>query len=769
MASEIKYLSLEGLARVVGHIKLNFGKRLSYSPNTTNGTITLLNDAIDKDTSTYGVLATITIPSASTSEAGLMTSTQVAELNRLTSEEITGVTAGSGLTGGGTKGDITLNVGAGTGISVENDAVLLKVAATDEIGGIKIAAKRNSAISTTTGGTTASRYYGVELDNNNKAFVNVPWKDTTSISITATASDDDVVILTGTKGNNKVTYDAKHAKMFGADTPTTTNKYTTDSSTTSISGSGGSGTIKVPQLTVDEYGHVKSASDEIVTITMPTTPTALQNPTKLTLTVGNNAAIEYDGSTAKNVEISLEKLGIPNVMQYQGQTASTQTMPASSATITLTTGEYTAKRGDVVIDSNSSREYIWNGSLWELFGVDDISNYKTKQKTVSSPGASGNTVSFIDTISQDANGVITATKKTVSNASTTAAGIVKVGSNISVSNGTISVATAGANTLGVVKGWHRTSGTATGTRTTNATNSPSVNVRSTNNDRYYGVETDKTGAMFVNVPWINTTEFTISATANDDGVVNLTGTAGTNGVTYTASHAKQGPEGGFTGTSTSTSQSPGYSGTATLNIPKIDVNDYGHVTGITNQEVKITLPSHSHTDHTIKKGTETNCTLTITNSGSTSTIGVAVPTAAANALGVVKGWHRTSGTATGTQTTNATNSPSINNRTTSAGRYYGVETDSKGAMFVNVPWANDDTHYDAKNVIASSSSGTTAVTAATSNPYLNLVENKSLRSSIQIVGAGGTTVSGESGKLTITSETHVAITNGEIDALFPES
>ena len=50
-------------------------------------------------------------------------------------------------------------------------------ATANSVGVIKAAAVRTSAITTKQGGTTSDRYYGVELDSNGKAFVNVPWTD----------------------------------------------------------------------------------------------------------------------------------------------------------------------------------------------------------------------------------------------------------------------------------------------------------------------------------------------------------------------------------------------------------------------------------------------------------------------------------------------------------------------------------------------------------------------------------------------------------------
>lgn len=99
---------------------------------------------------------------------------------------------------------------------------------------------------------------------------------TPSVTIAANATDDDVVVLTGSGGTNSVSYDAKHAKKGPA------SGYTSGNTTTSISGSGASGIIKIPQITVDSYGHVTKAEDESVTITMPTNYSVVEITTSQT-------------------------------------------------------------------------------------------------------------------------------------------------------------------------------------------------------------------------------------------------------------------------------------------------------------------------------------------------------------------------------------------------------------------------------------------------------------------------------------------------------
>ena len=80
------------------------------------------------------------------------------------------------------------------------------------------------------------------------------------------------------------------------------------------------------------------------------------------------------------------------------------------------------------------------------------------------------------------------------------------------------------------------------------------------------------------------TGFTMSATANDDDIVVLTGSGGTNSVSYTANHAKKGPSTNFTHSNTASA----------FSVPNISVDTYGHTTAVANGQKFIladTLPT----------------------------------------------------------------------------------------------------------------------------------------------------------------------------------
>lgn len=104
-------------------------------------------------------------------------------------------------------------------------------------------------------------------------------------------------------------------------------------------------------------------------------------------------------------------LGLSNAMHFIG--IATVAITDGSTTDPVITGYSTKTAGDVIIDKDSSYEYVWSGSKWERLGGD--SSYKTIQTAVSDPAASGNSNTFIKTISQNSNGVITATKATIAN------------------------------------------------------------------------------------------------------------------------------------------------------------------------------------------------------------------------------------------------------------------------------------------------------------------------------------------------------------------
>lgn len=250
------------------------------------------------------------------------------------------------------------------------------------------------------------------------------------------------------------------------------------------------------------------------------------------------------------------------------------------------------------------------------------------------------------------------------------------------------------DTLGLVKPAYTSTGEASFT-TTAATNTstPIVSKKTTIADRYYGIEADKNGRLFVNVPWMNTTY------GASDGIK-------LDGTTFKHSHI-------LTAKSTANNAAtvtPGFGGTITTY--ETLYNTYGHVTGT-----------------------------------SSSTITIPATIAKYNTLGLVKPAYTSSNAATLTTAADTnTTTPTIATKSTTSGRYYGVEADKNGMLFVNVPWT--DTTYsftDNNPTLAWSTKSKVATVGGVdihvtmpANPNTNTAHKHSAGDGISLSGSGGT-------------------------------
>ena len=113
----------------------------------------------------------------------------------------------------------------------------LKTATTTTLGGIKVAKVLTTAAPTLLTDSTTNRYYGVQIDNTGKAFVNVPWTDTTTantwrpIKVGSTTLSNNTTTLTVEAGYGI------DVDLTSAGTLTISNTYTLPkASTTSLGG-----------------------------------------------------------------------------------------------------------------------------------------------------------------------------------------------------------------------------------------------------------------------------------------------------------------------------------------------------------------------------------------------------------------------------------------------------------------------------------------------------------------------------------------------------
>lgn len=271
---------------------------------------------------------------------------------------------------------------------------------------------------------------------------------------------------------------------------------------------------------------------------------------------GSNITIEYepagtgDGESSSNDYFNI-KISADNT---NTATAADNILKGSNSGTEITYAPYssdTATQTWVGTDANGGKLYLgtqnptktnrlnFNGYLYAKKLYSEGTEVKVKQTAVSDPTADGNSTSFIATISQNANGEITVTKKNLGTATTTTVGGIKAGA---------------------VGGSAVSNASTTDTDTT----------------KRYAVLLDSNGLAYTNVPWSDTD--TTYASGNE-----ITIGSG-NAINH---DAKLGTT--FTGTTAATTIS-GFGGSGTFKVPVLGINQYGHVTSASEAEISITIP-----------------------------------------------------------------------------------------------------------------------------------------------------------------------------------
>ena len=137
-------------------------------------------------------------------------------------------------------------------------------------------------------------------------------------------------------------------------------------------------------------------------------------------TNGNTKLTVADNDTVSD-SVTIKGTGDASVTSDSNGNIIINSKPYSHPTSGVTAGTYKS----VTVNAQGHVTAGTNPTTLAGFGITDA---KKKQSAKPSPSASGATLAFIDTISQNEQGVITATKKTAQNATETQAGVVSTDS-----------------------------------------------------------------------------------------------------------------------------------------------------------------------------------------------------------------------------------------------------------------------------------------------------------------------------------------------------
>ena len=283
-------------------------------------------------------------------------------------------------------------------------------------------------------------------------------------------------------------------------------------------------------VTGNAYFHNETQADSLTagSLLVNGNTSFSQSPTAPTPASGDNSTKLATTEFVKN-----SVTGLSGAMHFKGTTTSSIVDGSTTNPVVIGGSNYTAAAGDVVlreITSGNIFEYVWTGSAWEMLGRD--TSFKVTQTAVSSPAADGSTTAFIDTISQDANGNITVTKKNLDTSGTWSGTATKATSDGSGNNIVNTYLTKAAGVSAV--SWDSTNKKIT--RTINGTAADVVQFVAGSNITLTGAAGKLTIASTDTDRYVNSASFAHDST-NDNVKMTLT-RAGSDTATVTANIPK---------------------------------------------------------------------------------------------------------------------------------------------------------------------------------------------------------------------------------------
>lgn len=472
---------------------------------------------------------------------------------------------------------------------------------------------------------------------------------------------------------------------------------------------GGTIVVKIPNFTVDDYGHLTAANHSNLTIDIPAAEThKMSNHKALTLKVGGSSIV-YGTTAATTVDIDA---AINNKMAtavvYRGKATVDLVDGATTAASSLgITGYTTAKSGDLVISKDGIKEFMWNGSIWEEVGAEGKSVV-----AVTPVQKAGYEIGKI---------IVNGSTTTFYGRGVTAANEAKNGQSYKIGTITIEDESGADQTItftgvdtkyGATNGVALTGGTFFQADLHSYTKYSVDAVAGTSANRYYQVGLDKSGKLAVNVPWQNNT-YTVNngkLTLQIAGAAKATHSANTaSNATFNVPQASSSAHGvikiGYPESGKNYPVELNSSGQAYVNVPWTDSNTtYGGSGGVelnsTNNTFRAALHSWDVFGATGVASTTANRYYRV-GLDAAGKLAVNVPwtdtnTAHAHAAGdgIVLTGDTNGGTGTSTTTIGVTAATTdkyggIKTNYTASGKNYPVKLDTNGNAYVSVPWQNN--------------------------------------------------------------------------------